>query len=364
MKPVEAPDSDSDGTGTSGSSDEWQGYGSAIAMREARARRRNRIHLTLVFLTIVAGVLEIVVVEQCGFLEAAWVITQVVTTIGYGDITFQSDNSRWFMSFYILWLLVLVAYFMNQYLEKMWSKQADRLKHRLHALEASAADSRIMKKIHRSKSDLLGTDKPLCDNNAWRELAPPATLFFGHLLFGTFFFMWLEPCSCSYSNTKIEECTPETACEDGMRKDLATSFYMAMVTLTTVGFGDVTPATELGRAVAIPWMLSGILSTGMFVEALQTMFFSTRGNSDDLNDEDLCREIFDKCGGKSKGSLKKVEFLSFVLVNHALVDQDLFVVRAWASAQLCICCISALKLRRHRDNRYLQMRKQEATSHS
>jgi len=135
--------------------------------------------------------------------------------------------------------------------------------------------------------------------------------------------MWLEPCSCSYSNTKIEECTPETACEDGMRKDLATSFYMAMVTLTTVGFGDVTPATELGRAVAIPWMLSGILSTGMFVEALQTMFFSTRGNSDDLNDEDLCREIFDKCGGKSKGSLKKVEFLSFVLVNHALVDQDL-----------------------------------------
>lgn len=40
-------------------------------------------------------------------------------------------------------------------------------------------------------------------------------------------------------------------------KDIPTSIYWAVVTLTTVGYGDVAPQTPLGRAVAVVVMMLG-----------------------------------------------------------------------------------------------------------
>jgi voltage-gated potassium channel len=40
-------------------------------------------------------------------------------------------------------------------------------------------------------------------------------------------------------------------------KDIPTSVYWAVTTITTVGFGDITPKTELGRFIASVMMLIG-----------------------------------------------------------------------------------------------------------
>jgi voltage-gated potassium channel len=40
-------------------------------------------------------------------------------------------------------------------------------------------------------------------------------------------------------------------------KDIPTSVYWAITTITTVGFGDITPKTDLGRSIASLMMLLG-----------------------------------------------------------------------------------------------------------
>jgi voltage-gated potassium channel len=47
-----------------------------------------------------------------------------------------------------------------------------------------------------------------------------------------------------------------------VNKNLSTygdSFYYTVVTLTTVGFGDITPVTETGRWVTVIMIISGII---------------------------------------------------------------------------------------------------------
>ena len=42
---------------------------------------------------------------------------------------------------------------------------------------------------------------------------------------------------------------------------------MSVVTLTTVGFGDVTPSTATGTALGLVWMLLGVSAMGNFAGA-------------------------------------------------------------------------------------------------
>jgi len=46
--------------------------------------------------------------------------------------------------------------------------------------------------------------------------------------------------------------------EDTMYTDLPTSFYWALVTLTSLGYGDITPTTVLGKIVACACAVSGV----------------------------------------------------------------------------------------------------------
>jgi len=292
--------------------------------REQLRRGRRFRHKIAVLLTVVVGVLVICYHEHCDGLEAAWIITQVVTTIGYGDITFRQTSSRLFMSFYILWLLVLVAYFMNDYVMWMWSQQSEMLRARLRQVERTAMVKKIERDCRRTGTPL---EIPDLDDEEIKErfgefnkLLWAATLFLAHLLFGMLFYAWLEKCSCSYGQTAAGGCTEENACEKGYTKNLVSTFYMSIVTLTTVGFGDVTPNTWTGRLVGIPWMVSGIMSTAGFVEAMQ-QYFCLSETPNDLKSAAVCKEVFRMFDKEHRGSLNRHEFVSFVLVNQGIVDQ-------------------------------------------
>merc|ERR1712224_592900 len=104
--------------------------------------------------------------------------------------------------------------------------------------------------------------------------------FFAVPLAGVLFFRFYEHCSCSYGLGRVEECVDyagfETcAASGGYVKEYADAFYMASIILTTVGFGDYQPRTEVGRLFGILWMLVGVASTGLFLSAVSTYFFES-----------------------------------------------------------------------------------------
>jgi len=60
----------------------------------------------------------------------------------------------------------------------------------------------------------------------------------------------------------------------GEDKEWIKAFYMAVITMTTVGFGDVTPNTEGGKIFATVWMLMGVAAFANMVAKFTTAFLS------------------------------------------------------------------------------------------
>lgn len=55
---------------------------------------------------------------------------------------------------------------------------------------------------------------------------------------------------------------------DGLSKGLGSSFWWAAVTMTTVGYGDKSPKTFGGRAIALVWMFAGLIIISGFTAAI------------------------------------------------------------------------------------------------
>ncbi len=54
------------------------------------------------------------------------------------------------------------------------------------------------------------------------------------------------------------------------------AFWFSAVTMTTVGYGDKTPSTFAGRAIAIVWMLVGVLLVSAFTATVTASMSATR----------------------------------------------------------------------------------------
>jgi len=78
-------------------------------------------------------------------------------------------------------------------------------------------------------------------------------------------------------------------------KDLWTAFWWAIVTSTTVGYGDVVPVTPLGRAIGVLMMILGISALSIVIGIIGTIFIqavqANGGNGGDKISKELCRDV-------------------------------------------------------------------------
>jgi len=68
----------------------------------------------------------------------------------------------------------------------------------------------------------------------------------------------------------------ESPHEDAQITNLVDAFWWASATVTTVGYGDVVPVTELGRLMGIILMFVGIAIIGTFISALGALLIGSR----------------------------------------------------------------------------------------
>ena len=69
--------------------------------------------------------------------------------------------------------------------------------------------------------------------------------------------------------------------------------WWSFVTTTTVGYGDITPASGYGRIIAVILMLTGIGTIGMLTSSLSTFFLSGNAEKSEksVDNEDLHKAI-------------------------------------------------------------------------
>ncbi len=86
----------------------------------------------------------------------------------------------------------------------------------------------------------------------------------------------------------------ESPYPDSPIKDLWTAFWWAVVTSTTVGYGDVVPVTPLGKAIGVLMMILGISALSIVIGTLGTIFLQAvqpNGNGEDRIVKELCRDL-------------------------------------------------------------------------
>eukprot|EP00928_Gymnodinium_smaydae_P079868 TRINITY_DN63698_c0_g1_i1.p1 TRINITY_DN63698_c0_g1~~TRINITY_DN63698_c0_g1_i1.p1 ORF type:complete len:182 (+),score=23.74 TRINITY_DN63698_c0_g1_i1:384-929(+) len=174
---------------------------------------------------------------------------QVVTAIGYGDVTVTSSSMKLFMSFYVLGCLVLVAQVMNMFIQSVVNRQSQALQRFIR--ETKWREDKWMRSLKQLGSSHEVSDSPKTVSQvlpARRHVGLGCTPLLSSTILlafaitcGAVFFAVVEPCECSYVRTYVEDCdqTTDDTCREtgGFVKSWIDSFFMSVITVTTVGFG-------------------------------------------------------------------------------------------------------------------------------
>lgn len=251
-------------------------------------------------------------------ITALYAIVQITTTVGYGDVTPTSAPMQLFVAAYSLALLLVVAHAATKFAESAVSSQVDALRRRLRSAE--------VRLLGESEEDVRRR------YSAFNQLVGSVLLMLAFVFFGTTFYRCYERCSCSYGHAILKGCDDSSfeACErtGGHMQTWVSSFYMSVITLSTVGFGDYTPHTKLGQLIASVWMLLGVGAVGFFMQTASKMLFDDDDDDNDPHVEETFKEeidwkTFQQIDTSQSGFLSRAEYVSYVLLRSKLVDPNI-----------------------------------------
>ena len=202
---------------------------------------------------LAAGIAFLSVQQEWTPLTAFYVVVQIITTIGYGDIT-VTHHGKIFMTVYVLLGTLLVANIVNSLCDILMQQ----------------AEQSFDESLSKVRSKLIPSeDKKPAKPSVWQDLAHAVSIYLFFVVTWATFFATYEACTCSYGSTHADGCLSETCPETGgYTLTPVEAVYMAVITFSTVGFGDYSPKTQLGRLVGSVWMLLGVLSFGNVVAAV------------------------------------------------------------------------------------------------
>lgn len=238
------------------------------------------------------------------FTTAAYVMAQVITTIGYGDITPKTNLSKLCVSAYCLASLVIMAYVLNEFVDALMAWQEK------HVVKAADTGGKCgcLRDIY------------------FLKMVRGCVIFLAFLSFGTVFYTLQENCTCGYGSTKgrVIGCDPTNyntcVATGGSTKTFIDSFYMSVITLTSVGFGDFHPDSWRGRAVGFFWMIFGVVVTGNWVSSM-TAFLFERNHAQLVKHEVNSDELLMYLDTNDDGKLERCEHHLYWMVMQGVLSQ-------------------------------------------
>jgi len=239
-------------------------------------------------------------VRSLTIIECVYLMSQILTTVGYGDITPANQEGQVFVGFFVLLSLLIIANVLSD-VSEIVSKHTQVYYEKLEQLtttnEASneAPTDTLAVPPHKQASNQWTTQVAIAPPLPWGTIGRTGLGYLFWVLVGVAFFT-------SYP---------------GENKTVFQGIYMSIITLSTVGFGAFTPVTEGGMVFGAFWMLFGSISLvaliGAFTELMTTAKIRERWAKGRIQEHEFLR-----------GLPERVDLLSFIklgLMHASLVEK-------------------------------------------
>mmetsp|Transcript_144461 Transcript_144461/g.255202 ORF Transcript_144461/g.255202 Transcript_144461/m.255202 type:complete len:374 (-) Transcript_144461:32-1153(-) len=253
--------------------------------------------------------------EPYTLVETLYVMTQIITTVGYGEYHPSQAGGYLFTALYVLTAIVLMASLgtvLTDYVVKGHNKIMSTALKDLHFARLPDLDLD-------GNEGICGMSIPMpalsLGNSAvsfsMSELSPGTYAFLRALL------IWLM---CVLAGV-IFFCT-----FPGEEKSFIEAFYMSVMTTTTVGFGDQVPATEEGRVFTCIWMLVGTAAFANMIANFSAAFLAQRqlrklerGDLTDITRD----ELFKSCHPEGDYNISRADFILFMMKDIGALNSDM-----------------------------------------
>lgn len=115
----------------------------------------------------------------------------------------------------------------------------------------------------------------------------------------------------------------ESPHEDAQITNFIDAFWWTAATVTTVGYGDVVPVTDVGRIMGIGLMFVGISIIGVFISAFGAILIGSRLKKREDVSHETKRLIINKITHIEKLEKKEIDILVDILKDlHAELRKD------------------------------------------
>jgi hypothetical protein len=223
-------------------------------------------------------------------MEAIYFQVQILTTVGYGDIVPHHFAGKIFTSVYVLIAIVMITALVTQAVEKFMR-------------ETKGQVSLKMKKPG---------DEPPRMGEKYEKLLWHLAQFILVIAIGMAYIL-LNPDEFFKPETKVD------IGKEPEQNEVADAFYLVIITMTTVGFGDIYPRSEQGRLVMTIWMVCAVISTANLIGSLTDTILKIKA---DMRLTELSEKLIEEIDVSGDGEVSKYEFLIFMLKKHDLVSDE------------------------------------------
>lgn len=285
--------------------------------------------------------------EPLTFTDTTYYMIVLMTTTGYGDqgAFVQSTSVMWFTCFYVIYGVAMVLTGIMIIAEAVAEKaeaakkliQQEALREMFESGNETLREEALEQELKKNK----GTEhnQTFCKRlSAWAESNPlqkSLVILFAVMFVGQMFMSQVKmvdpiyPAECYLSDYDVEAIDGSgeayNLCETPENEGKYTftqSLYWAVVTGTTVGFGDLSPETDEGKWFCVFYLPCIVLAFVNFIGAMQSMLRGEGSLTDILSlklDKDLINQL-DKSGD---GEVSKDEWLRAMMIALGKADEDL-----------------------------------------